>query len=272
MDGDGSFETWCYRSDYNPDNSFYLDDPLRQGQDRCSGPNPVDVANAYRRGYQADEIDALASFADYVGADVMIEVDITTCDPDLWADMVHYTNVAHDYDFRYWELGNELDLERANGIPDVPVAAEYVSRYKRYYQALKAEDDRILIVGPTTAGHEEQPFRAFTDFINPLTEDAEIQQNQMLDVLSYHQYPLWNRAGGEVSYLDLFSYTNAEERRSRRHINECAAEKRALLDTGGFPDTLVTVTEFNAIADSTHSSPYNFNHANALFMADTLAR
>jgi len=74
------------------------------------------VEHAYRRGYQADEIDALAAFADYVGAEVMMEVNITTCDPELWADMVRYTNVEHDYNFKYWELGNELDLERASGL------------------------------------------------------------------------------------------------------------------------------------------------------------
>jgi hypothetical protein len=254
---------WCDRRPY---------DPWLKGYDRCSSQTPVDVNNAYHRNYQADEIDALAAFAKYVGANVMVEVNVVTCDPEMWADMAYYTNVLHNYNFKYWELGNELDLERAEGNPRAPFGPEYLSRYKKYYQALKRVDSSILIAGPTTAAHEEDSyFQAFTDFIEPLTNDQEIRQNQMLDVLSYHHYPLWNRPGSTVSYTDMFAYTQATEERSRAHINHCAANKRTLLDSRGFPNTLIAVTEFNAIAADS-LTVYTFNHANALYMADTLGR
>lgn len=253
---------WCDRRYY---------DPRWDGWDR-SGKTPVVVPGAYRLGYQADEIDALAKFAKYVGAEVMIEVNITTCDPLLWADMVRYANLEHDYQFKYWELGNELDLARAAGKSDAPVGKEYVSRFKMYCRAMKAVDDSIRLVGPATAAHEEDSyFRAFKDFIDPLTRDKEIRNKRMLDVLSYHHYPLWNGGGNNVGYKDMFNYLHPSENRSRKHINECAADKRKMLDKRGYQDIPIAVTEFNAIA-ADRLTTLNFNHANALYMADTLGR
>ena len=253
---------WCDRRYYNP---------RWDGWDK-SGRTTVLVPGAYKLGYQADEIDALAAFAEYVDAAVMIEVNITTCDPELWADMVRYTNVEHDYHFKYWELGNELDLERARYKPDVPVGKEYVSRFKMYHRAMKAVDGSIRIVGPTTAAHEKDNyFRAFSDFIKPLTKDKEIRKKQMLDVFSYHHYPLWNGGGNDVGYREMFDYHHSTEMRSRKHINDCADGKQKLLNKRGFENVPIAVTEFNAIAADTYTTLL-FNHANALYMADTLGR
>ena len=258
-DGDGILDAWKQRTYYDEG------DPLTVGYDRCSGPAPVMVENAYNKGYQKDEIDALAAFAQYVGADVMIEVNINTCDPDLWADMLRYTNVENNYNFKYWELGNELDLERISG-KSVPFGPEYVSRYKKYYAALKAVDNSILVTGPTTAAHDNDTFwRAYLDFIDPLTLDPQIQQNKSLDVLSYHYYPLWNHEGGVKTYEDMFAFD------SREHIDSCVKEKRGLLDNRTLNNTRIAVTEFNSMAADLATS-YTFNHANALYMADTLAR
>lgn len=148
--------TQCYPGQFKDgswsDRRYYS--PWWDGWDH-SGSTPVPVPAAYKLGYQADEIDALAAFAHYVGAEVMIEVNITTCDPELWADMVRYTNVEHNYNFKYWELGNELDLERAAHVEDIPIGREYVSRFKMYHKAMKAVDDTIHIVGPAVAAHED---------------------------------------------------------------------------------------------------------------------
>ncbi|MCZ7356004.1 MAG: hypothetical protein O8C66_08475 [Candidatus Methanoperedens sp.] len=251
--------TWGQRQYYNPG------DPLTVGYDRCNGTTPIRVENAYDKGYQKDEIDALAAFAKYVGADVMIEVDISTCDPELWADMLNYTNVENNYNFKYWELGNELDLEKAAGKP-VPFGSEYVSRFKKYSKALKAVDNSILITGPTTASYyNESYFRAYIDFIDPLTLDPEIQQNKSLDVLSYHYYPLWNHDGGVKSYEDMFAFD------SRKEMDSDARDKRELLDNRNLTNTRIAISEFNSMAADLATS-YTFNHANALYMADTLAR
>ena len=43
------------------------------------------------------------------------------------ADLVRYVNVEKGYGFKYWELGNELDLERKAGRTDIPVGPAYVS-------------------------------------------------------------------------------------------------------------------------------------------------
>jgi|GEM_PF-2912425 len=256
---------WGQRQFYTPG------EPLTIGYDRCNGSSPIMVENAYNKGYQKDEIDALAAFAKYVGADVMIEVNINTCDPDLWADMLKYTNVENNYNFKYWELGNELDLANkpdsgSSYDPATPIGPEYVSRYKKYYASLKAVDNDISIVGPTTAAHDNDTFwRAYIDYIDPLTLDPQIQQNKSLDVLSYHNYPLWNHVGGVKSYEDMFDFS------LREHMDYCPKEKRELLDNRNLTNTSIAVSEFNSMAADLATS-YTFNHANALYMADTLAR
>lgn len=256
-------EGWCYREYHNP---------AVDGVDRCSGTEPVTVTGAYDDSYQAEEVDSLAAFAQYVGADIMTEVNVVTCDPDMWADMVRYTRVEHDYPFKYWELGNELDLLTADGTrPDVPVGAEYVARYKRYHASITAQDSNAVVVGPTTAAHEQDSyFNAFANYIDPLTLDAEIRDNDMLGALSYHLYPHWN-GQNPVSYTDMFAYTLPNEERSRAHINTCATEKRALLDARGFSGVPIAVSEFNPIAADNYTA-YDYNHAGALYVADTLGR
>jgi len=215
------------------------------------------------------------AFADYVSSDIMIEVNLTTCNPYLWADMVHYTNVERGFNIKYWEMGNELDLEYVQNSPawfPWPIQNEYIRRYKEYYSALKDVDNTILICGPTTAAHEAGYFQPFEYFIDPLTTDPQIMAEQMLDVFTYHLYPNWNGGGNIVNEDTLFLYYRPNNpNRSRAHGNDCARTKRQLLNDRGFVDTPIAITEFNAIAADQYTTLL-FNHANALYMADMLGR
>jgi hypothetical protein len=248
-------------------------DPWLDGVHHSISGEVDTVRAAYKLVYQRDEIDRLAAFAEYVGAEVMIEVNVATCDPDMWADMVRYTNLEKGYAFRYWELGNELDLESVERpLYPWPVEDEYVSRYRAYYEALKGVDRGIRIVGPATAGHDPGSYPwPFENLINPLTLDPDIASGPMLDVFSYHYYPWWNGGGHVVTHKELFAFTHSSTDRSRSHAHACVAGKRSLLDQRGFADTPIAITEFNAIAADRYSSLV-FNHANALYMADMLGR
>ena len=251
------------RSAFNP--------PL-DGTNYTSGGGSEVITGAYSVSYQADEIDNLAAFAHYVGADVMIEVNVNTADPAMWADMVHYANVEHNHGFRFWELGNELDLVHDNPAYFAPTEAfgqEYVDRYKRYYHALKAVDPTIRIMGPTTAGFQENS-SVYTDFIDPLTQDGEVQAQQMLDLLSFHYYPRWN-GSQPVTWSDMFAYGPTDYFRSRAFATAAVAPKRPLLDSRNLTHAGIAITEFNAIAADAPTLN-NLNHANALYMADMLAR
>ena len=265
-DGDGAMDVFGRRQFINP--------PI-DGLHFCADGSTEIIDGAFSHYYQPDEIDRLAAFADYVSSDIMIEVNVATSNPSLWADMVHYTNVEREYNIKYWELGNELDLEYIQNSPawfPWPIQDEYVRRYKEYYNALKDVDNTILICGPTTAAHEAGYFQPFEYFIDPLTTDPEMVAKQMLDVFTYHLYPNWNGGGNIVNEDTLFLfYRPNNPDRSRSHGNDCARTKRQLLDDRGFVNTPIAITEFNAIA----ADQYTYlllNHANALYMADMLGR
>jgi hypothetical protein len=251
------------------DQRMFLD-PAGTGTNYDANGVATLVPATYQVAYQADEIDNVAAFAAYVGADVMLEVNVLTADPAMWADLVHYANVEHHYGFRYWELGNELDNEYAGGLPSV-IGADYVERYRRYTRALRAVDPGVLITGPATAAYEEDGyFQAFTRFIDPLTLDPEVLSGRMLDALSIHYYPRWNGAG-PVSWSDMFLYGAPDDASARQFASASMQRKRALLDQRGFTNAIVAVTEFDAIAADAPTKN-NLNHANALFMADMLPR
>jgi len=60
--------------------------------------------------YGTNEIDNVAAFGKAVGADIMIQVNIADNDPAMWADMVKYTNVEHNYGIKYWNLATNSIL------------------------------------------------------------------------------------------------------------------------------------------------------------------
>jgi len=250
--------------------------PPAGGIDRCA-ESPRPVPRAYDHVYQTDEIDALAAFAKYVGSEIMIEVNMATCDPQMWADMVRYANIEKRYNIRYWELGNEFDLLKIQGKP-APEGSEYVRRYKLYYEAMKAVDPTIQITGPGVASHTPgSAFHSFENFIEPLVNDPEIKSKHMIDLLSYHYYPLWN-GQYEVEFAQMQGYDHVpgiSEKKlaqsGRKHALECALPMRKVLNAAGMSKVPIAITEFNAIAADKKTSLL-FNHANALYVSDMLGR
>src|SRR5690606_5998958 len=130
--------------------------------------------------------------------------DVTTCDPDMWADMIHYANVEKGYGFKYWEVGNELDLENAAGVAtDIPLGQEYVDRFIQYYDKFKEADPDVLLAGPCTASSfDNNWFYPFRDFVDPVTQSSAIRDMNMLGAFTYHYYPLWKSNSSAVTYTD----------------------------------------------------------------------
>ncbi|HMV68191.1 MAG TPA: hypothetical protein PKA64_15195, partial [Myxococcota bacterium] len=262
--------TQCYPARYGPTCRRETFDPRRDGLDTC-GPSPVRVPEAYQQGYQPDELENVVAFADYVGADVMIEVNAATCDPDMWADLVAYANVTRGWGIRYWEIGNEHDYNaRVLGLP-YPTGAAYADRLVRYAEAMKAVDPTIAIVGPAASQHEEDPvFQAESDLLLPVLDHPDVQAGGVLDALSWHLYPHWN---GEdpITPDALYAWGAPADPSSRSHLDACVPEKRAWLDSRGMTDTLIAITEQNAIVVD-QPTLLNVNHASALYLADALPR
>ncbi len=101
--------------------------------------------------YGTDELASLDAFAKSVDSDVMIQVNISNNDPAMWADFVRYAKEQNFTSFKYYELGNELDLETAEESSTALTPAQYGSRVAAYQQAMLAVDPNIKIVGGVPA-------------------------------------------------------------------------------------------------------------------------
>ena len=72
----------------------------------------------------------------------------------MWVDMAHYANVENDDVFKYWELGNEFDLECLNGSEACVDPKTYETRVQNYADALRDVDASLTVIGGVPAsGH-----------------------------------------------------------------------------------------------------------------------
>lgn len=237
----------------------------------------------YTHAYKPEMIDSYADFARQVGAETIMQVNICDNNPAMWVDLLRYTNIEHDYNFRYWELGNEIDL--AGCINEF----EYAERFVTYSEALRAVDPGIRILGPVPS----MPAR--TRWIDAL----EHQPGAKNDVLTFHWYQLteWTTNEGAFAYqggsLDaLLSYNTSvgtgcqdgfgcpgevinpsriDRMTYRRGIPETVANRLFADFLADNPDGETAITELGVHA-SLHEHPINGNHLAAIWLADILGR
>jgi alpha-L-arabinofuranosidase len=143
-------------------------------------------------------------------AEAVITVNVGTGTPQEAAAWVHYANVVKKYGIRYWQIGNEMEGVWETGGP--LNAQDYVRRYIAYYDAMKAEDPGIVVLGPVSGGIGEpsnlDDGKTFIeDFIRLL---AEAGKASYIEGIDFHWYPSYgnvsNQAGlATVSQLDDLS-------------------------------------------------------------------
>ena len=237
----------------------------------------------YGHAYKPAMIDSYAGFAAEIGAETIMQINICDNNPAMWADLVRYTNIEHDYAFRYWELGDRIDQNECLN------AFEYAERFGIYATALRAIDPSIRVIGPSPT----EPDR--TQWIDALMS----MHGTDLDVLSFQWYQLngWTTNTSsfefEVGSTDaLLNYNSAvgygcwvgwgcgtetledddlSLMRYRRGIAE--SMKTEVLDRyeRSNPDGETAITEFGPIAWQP-SNPLNGNHLSAIWLADMLGR
>jgi hypothetical protein len=154
-------------------------------------------------------------FMDYVHsftptADPIITVNVGTGTPQEAAAWVHYANVVRGYGIRYWQIGNEMEGNWETGGP--LNAQEYVKRYIEYYDAMKAVDPTVVILGPVSGGPNEPSNlgdgNAFVqDFIG-LLHAAGLDDH--INAIDYHWYPNYGPVSDEtalatVAQIGLFA-------------------------------------------------------------------
>ncbi len=222
--------------------------------------------------YNPDEIDSVAALAHSIGADVLIEVNISTNDATMWADLVKYTNIEHHYGFKYWELGNELDTNKAAPTPD-----EYVQRVGNYLDAMMDVDPSIKITASGIASPYDAPRLAYDDKITSLSSYL-IQSNTMISpkgrkiqALSYH----WYQACNSTTEADLTRYAwdglAADSWRnyySRKELDLMPGRIISEVTNAAIPQG---ITEYN-FDTCNYDNPMNGNFLNALWTTDVLGR
>lgn len=252
------------------------------GWDRVAQRNPYTTwtknGNTYSFHYGTNEIDSLGKFAGTVGANVMIEVNISENDPAMWADMVKYANIEKGYNFKYWELGNELDLETKEGItPDI-----YQARLKTYIDAMKAVDPTIKIVAGVPAAAHDAPRLGYDNSVTSMSQfliksaQTITQTGKRADSLSYH----WYQECGKTTVDSLFEFQIANTpytswvNNYSRIWGKIAPNRihEEIIDPymSGVPHEL-GVTEINYNACN-YDHVLNGNHLNALWAIDVLGR
>ncbi len=250
------------------------------GWDRVNQRTPYTTwtknGNTYYFHYGTNEIDNLGAFAKATGADVMIQVNISNNDPAMWADMVRYTNVDHNYGFKYWEFGNELDTATDNKID----TATYVARMKTYIDAMKAVDPSIQIVAGVPATAHDAARLGYSDSVTALsqfltlTAPAVSTGGKKADALSYH----WYQACNSSSFADMFLYefsgtaTNSWRNAYSRKWSEIIpsrVQNEIINANANIKAQGITELNFDAC---NYDNVLNGNHLNAIWFTDIIGR
>jgi hypothetical protein len=126
----------------------------------------------------------------------LVTVNFGTGTPQEAAAWVHYANNVRGYGIKYWEIGNELLGEWEAGGP--LNAADYARRYILFYEAMKAADPNITIIGPVTgyadvsAVYDGKPYvQAFVDRL------ASVGKADYAEGISIHEYLGWGQTAAQ---------------------------------------------------------------------------
>ncbi|MEI6533535.1 MAG: hypothetical protein WCO06_06915 [Candidatus Roizmanbacteria bacterium] len=255
------------------------------GWDRTTQKTPYTTwsknGNTYYFHYGTDEVNSVAEFANTIGADVIVQVDISRNDPSMWADMVKYVNkegrkdaTGKAYYFKYWELGNELDFDKDN----LMTPTTYATRFKAYQSAMLAVDPTIKITASavSTTITETGTNTQLNGFVTqpPITARANGSE---LGALTYH----WYQGCGTSLISDVMQYQKfngttpidslSYENRLSRYWGDMMPRRIRSEVLTSYPTVELGITESNFDACN-FDSILNGNHINAVRTADLLGR
>jgi len=126
----------------------------------------------------------------------LVIVNFGTGTPQEAAAWVHYANKVKGYGIKLWEIGNEVGGQWEAGGP--VNSRDYARRYLHYYEAMKAEDPTITIIGQTGFSDPSGAYDGklcLQSFVDRLAKD---KKEGALDALSIHQYCNWGQPVSEL--------------------------------------------------------------------------
>jgi alpha-N-arabinofuranosidase len=212
---------------------------------------PGDTSNA-----GSTNTSELIQFAGAVGAEPMITVNFGTGNAQEAADWVRFTNVQHDWNIKYWEIGNEIyGSWEASWTHD---AADYVNGdaahdgFNDFCQAMKAVDPTIKVGTVGTASADE--YNGWGPTVLQLTDEC-------LDFYVIHRYPF---GPGNLDYVGLLMDPTTAWPVIGNNL-------RQMLDTYSFNRSIeVAVNEYNSYWDEPEILA--IQTVNMLYLADTLGQ
>ena len=157
--------------------------------------------------------------------------------------LVRYCNVTRKYGFKYWELGNESEL---NGMP----SDLYVAQARRFYSSMK-EIDPTIRIGVCADKQLEK-------WLQPLF----IKRAPPYDFLSIHEYPCWEW-GSYDFYRTSTPDLTGKLQTCARFLDQRVADRKDVVG--------ICVTEINSW-DWSKKWPEHNTHGHALVTAEILGR
>jgi alpha-L-arabinofuranosidase len=192
-------------------------------------------------------------------ADAVITVNVGTGTPQEAAAWVHYANVEKKYGIRYWQIGNEMEGVWETGGP--LNAQDYVKRYIDYYDAMKAEDPSIVILGPVSGGIGEPSNLGddktyIEDFIGLL---ARAGKASYIEGIDFHWYPSYGDVSNQAGLATV------------SQLGDLATDLQTWLAAAGAKtDIPVFLTEYNMGLGDSAPPVYVNQLVNGLWTANVL--
>jgi alpha-N-arabinofuranosidase len=220
----------------------------------------------------ATSFDKFANVARATNAQVFVTVNYGSGTPTEAADWVRYSNVSKGYGFKYWEVGNENygTWERDNNPrPNDPFT--YATRFKDYFQQMKAVDQTIKIGAVVVTG--EDSYANYTDHpaLNPRTGQTHhgwtpvmlatlTQLGVTPDFIIFHRYAQGPFAENDAGLLHSSGTWADDARDLRQQLTDYLGATGAGVE--------LVCTENNSVY--TQPGKQTTSLVNGLFLADSL--
>jgi alpha-N-arabinofuranosidase len=120
--------------------------------------------------------DEALKFADTLGANLLVTVNVLTGTPQEAAEWVTYIN-THGHHVEHWEVGNELYLDFSTYSPPRPnyTSQEYASVYKQYATAMLKADPTIKLGAGVEFSYSHSTFTVHPDWLSTvISQDAPL--------------------------------------------------------------------------------------------------
>ena len=213
------------------------------------------------------QFDMLMQLAGMVDADVAVSARLVGGTPEQAVDLMRYANEENDYNVRLWSIGNEPSLFASIYEEGAWDTAHYNREWRRFAEAMKTADPKILLLGPDVHQFTANPAQNPKD-VNGRDWMIEFLKanGDLVDVVTIHRYPFPATMADPNPTMAGLMASSAE-------WDETIPYLRALIQEHTGRDLPIGVMEINSYwsnASGGETTPDSL--ASAIWWADVLGR